>query len=76
MKPPKPGHVTADQLETEDRSRPAGEFSFKGSYALNFCRICGKYKWVYTHIDLNDGHGPGNVCGRCRREAIEKGREA
>ncbi len=69
----KPGHVAHDaDLPTQDDSRPNDEPSFKGRYMLNYCRECGKYKWVYCGVDLGDGKGPGYVCGRCRRASTQQ----
>lgn len=59
-----------DRLPTQDDSRPVA--SFTESIMLNNCRECGKYKYVYCSVDLGDGKGWGYVCGRCRREAMER----
>lgn len=60
-----------DKLPTQDDSRPPVEASYHRCM-LNHCRECGLYKYVYCNVNLGDGKGPGYVCGRCRREAMER----
>lgn len=64
-----------ETVPTQDDSRPNIEAPFE-RYMLNYCRECGRYKWVYCMVDLGDGKGPGYVCGKCRREAREARRSA
>jgi hypothetical protein len=63
-----PLRVGRDEVvPSEDTSRPLNEPASR-PYRLNDCRECGRYKWVYRNVDLYDGKGPGDVCGRCERE--------